>query len=128
MYTKGVPAIEEVKFSVTSQRGCFGGCSYCAITYHQGRSIQKRSKESILREVKIFIKDKDFKGYVHDVGGPTANFRNVNIKRKMECAQKRIVLVTSHVLIWKFLTRNILICSRNCESWKGLKKCLSEVE
>ena len=61
MYTGGVPAIEEVKYSVTSQRGCFGGCSYCAITYHQGRTIQKRSKESIVREVKIFIADKDFR-------------------------------------------------------------------
>lgn len=80
MYTRGVPAIEEVKFSVTSQRGCFGGCSYCAITYHQGRSIQKRSKQSIVREVKLFTQDKDFKGYVHDVGGPTANFRNTACK------------------------------------------------
>lgn len=80
MYIGGVPAIEEVKYSVTSQRGCFGGCSYCAITYHQGRTIQKRSKESIVREVKIFIADKDFKGYVHDVGGPTANFRNLSCK------------------------------------------------
>lgn len=75
MYTRGVPAMEEVKFSVTSQRGCFGRCSYCAITYHQGVIIQKRSKESIVREVQLFTKDKDFKGYVHDVGGPTANFR-----------------------------------------------------
>lgn len=94
MYTKGVPAIEEVKFSVTSQRGCFGGCSYCAITYHQGRSIQKRSKESILREVKIFIKDKDFKGYVHDVGGPTANFRNVSCKYQKKngvCTKKNCI-------------------------------------
>lgn len=94
MYTRGVPAIEEVKFSVTSQRGCFGGCSYCAITYHQGRSIQKRSKESIIREVKIFVADKDFKGYVHDVGGPTANFRNVSCKNQKKngvCLKKNCI-------------------------------------
>ncbi len=94
MYTRGVPAIEEVKFSVTSQRGCFGGCSYCAITYHQGRTIQKRSKESIIREVKIFIKDKDFKGYVHDVGGPTANFRNTSCKGQKKngvCLKKNCI-------------------------------------
>lgn len=94
MYTRGVPAIEEVKFSVTSQRGCFGGCSYCAITYHQGRTIQKRSKQSIIREVKIFVQDKDFKGYVHDVGGPTANFRNVackNQKKNGVCLKKNCI-------------------------------------
>lgn len=94
MYTRGVPAIEEVKFSVTSQRGCFGGCSYCAITYHQGRTIQKRSKESIVREVKIFIQDKDFKGYVHDVGGPTANFRNTSCKNQKKngvCLKKNCI-------------------------------------
>lgn len=94
MYTRGVPAIEEVKFSVTSQRGCFGGCSYCAITYHQGRIIQKRSKESIIREVKIFTQDKDFKGYVHDVGGPTANFRNIACKYQKKsgvCLKKNCI-------------------------------------
>ena len=94
MYIRGVPAIEEVKFSVTSQRGCFGGCSYCAITYHQGRIIQKRSKQSIIREVKIFTQDKDFKGYVHDVGGPTANFRNTACKYQKKsgvCLKKNCI-------------------------------------
>ena len=71
----GVPAIEEVKFSLASNRGCFGGCSFCALTFHQGRIIQTRSHESILREAQIITQDKDFKGYIHDVGGPTANFR-----------------------------------------------------
>lgn len=71
----GVPAIEEVKFSVVSHRGCFGGCSFCAIGSHQGRIIQSRSQESIVREVKAFITEPGFKGYIHDVGGPTANFR-----------------------------------------------------
>ena len=76
-YTKagGVPAIEEVKFSLTSCRGCFGACSFCALTFHQGRIIQSRSHESILAEAEKIVKEKDFKGYIHDVGGPTANFR-----------------------------------------------------
>lgn len=72
----GVPAIKEVKFSLVSNRGCFGGCSFCALTFHQGRIIQARSHESIINEAKIIINDPDFKGYIHDVGGPTANFRH----------------------------------------------------
>lgn len=72
----GVPAIQEVKFSITSSRGCFGGCSFCALTFHQGRQVVSRSKESILKEAKEIVKMDDFKGYIHDVGGPTANFRN----------------------------------------------------
>ncbi|MEG0962341.1 MAG: YgiQ family radical SAM protein [Lachnospiraceae bacterium] len=71
----GVPAISEVKFSLTSNRGCFGGCSFCALTFHQGRIVQSRSHESMLEEAELLIQDKDFKGYIHDVGGPTANFR-----------------------------------------------------
>ena len=71
----GVPAIEEVKFSLVSCRGCFGACSFCALTFHQGRIIQSRSHESILAEAEKITKEKDFKGYIHDVGGPTANFR-----------------------------------------------------
>ena len=72
----GVPAIEEVKFSIISQRGCFGSCAFCAIHSHQGRIIQARSHESILREAKLISELPDFKGYIHDVGGPTANFRH----------------------------------------------------
>lgn len=71
----GVPAIEEVRFSTVSSRGCFGDCKFCAITLHQGRVVQSRSKESILKEVEEITHLKDFKGYIHDVGGPTANFR-----------------------------------------------------
>lgn len=71
----GIPALNEIKFSINSVRGCFGGCSFCALNFHQGRIIQKRSHESILNEVEKMKHDKDFKGYIHDVGGPTANFR-----------------------------------------------------
>lgn len=76
-YEAEVPAIREVKFSLLSQRGCFGGCAFCAITHHQGRMIQARSAESLLREAKILTELPDFKGIIHDVGGPTANFRHL---------------------------------------------------
>ncbi len=81
-YVRGVPAIEEVKYSLTSVRGCFGACNYCAITYHQGRIVQKRSKENIIKEAKLLVRDRDFKGYIHDVGGPTANFRDTACKKQ----------------------------------------------
>ncbi len=72
----GVRAIEEVKFSIAHNRGCFGGCNFCAIAFHQGRAVTSRSHESVLREAKILTQLPDFKGYIHDVGGPTANFRS----------------------------------------------------
>jgi len=77
MYDKegGVPALAEVEFSIASTRGCFGSCSFCSITFHQGRIIQSRSPESIIREAKLLTRLPNFKGYIHDVGGPTANFR-----------------------------------------------------
>lgn len=74
-YRAGVPAISEVRFSLVSNRGCFGGCSFCALTFHQGRIVQTRSHESIVNEAREMTKSPDFKGYIHDVGGPTANFR-----------------------------------------------------
>ena len=79
----GVPAIEEVQFSLVSNRGCFGACSFCALTFHQGRIIQTRSHESILAEAELMVKNKDFKGYIHDVGGPTANFRHPACEKQL---------------------------------------------
>ena len=86
MYEKdgGVPAIKEIKFSLTSNRGCFGGCSFCALTFHQGRTVQVRSHESIIDEAVEMTKDPEFKGYIHDVGGPTANFRQPSCKKQLE--------------------------------------------
>ena len=78
----GVPAIEEVKFSITANRGCFGGCAFCAITYHQGREVRSRSKASIVEEAVKLTQMPDFKGYIHDVGGPTANFRRPSCSRQ----------------------------------------------
>ena len=79
----GVPAIKEVKFSLISNRGCYGGCNFCALTFHQGRIIQTRSHESIIAEAKLITEDKDFKGYIHDVGGPTANFRQPACEKQL---------------------------------------------
>ncbi len=80
----GVPAIEEVQFSITSHRGCFGACSFCAIGSHQGRMIQQRSHKSILQEAQLLTRLPDFKGYIHDVGGPTANFRHVACSKQLK--------------------------------------------
>ncbi len=93
----GVPAIREIKFSLISNRGCYGGCSFCALTFHQGRIIQTRSHESIIEEAKLITQEPDFKGYIHDVGGPTANFRapacrQANDKR---CLSNQAVFVSN---------------------------------
>jgi len=79
----GVPAISEIKFSLISNRGCFGGCNFCALTFHQRRTVQVRSHESIIEEAKLITQDKDFKGYIHDVGGPTANFRQPSCQKQL---------------------------------------------
>ena len=80
----GVPAIDEVKFSVISERGCFGGCNFCSLAFHQGRVVSSRSEKSIISEVKKIVYDEDFKGYIHDVGGPTANFRFPACEKQLE--------------------------------------------
>ena len=88
----GIPAIEEVKFSLVSNRGCFGGCSFCALTFHQGRIIQTRSHESMIEEAERMTKHPDFKGYIHDVGGPTANFRSPSCEKQLSkgvCSAKQ---------------------------------------
>ena len=94
MYEKdgGIPAIKEIKFSLTSNRGCYGECNFCALTFHEGRIVQARSHESIIKEAKECIKDKDFKGYIHDVGGPTAEFRKPACKKQLKygaCTNKK---------------------------------------
>lgn len=86
MYDKmgGVPAIEEVKWSIIHNRGCFGGCNFCSLAFHQGRYVTSRSHESVLREARLIAADKDFKGYIHDVGGPTANFRRTSCDKQIK--------------------------------------------
>ena len=88
----GVPAFSEIKFSLISNRGCFGSCSFCALTFHQGRIIQARSHESLVEEAKMLTEEPDFKGYIHDVGGPTANFRYPACEKQLEhgaCRQRQ---------------------------------------
>ena len=87
MYDKsgGIPAIEEVKFSIASVRGCFGACNFCALTFHQGRIVTSRSKRSIVEEGRLLTRLPDFKGYIHDVGGPTANFRKPACDKQLKC-------------------------------------------
>lgn len=93
----GIPAFSEVKFSLVSNRGCFGGCSFCALTFHQGRIVQIRSHESIIEEAKQMTEEQDFKGYIHDVGGPTANFRAPACEKQLEmgvCPKKQCLFPT----------------------------------
>lgn len=120
----GIPALTEVKFSLTSQRGCFGGCSFCAITFHQGRVIQNRSEESILEEAKQMTQDPEFKGYIHDVGGPTANFHNPACDKQIKegvCKKKQCI----HPVPCKKLKVNheeYLHLLRNLRTLPGVKK------
>ena len=93
----GVPAISEVKFSITHNRGCFGGCNFCALAFHQGRSVRSRSIDSVIREAKIITEMPDFKGYIHDVGGPTANFRYPACDKQLTegvCATRKCLVPT----------------------------------
>ena len=93
----GVPAIEEVKFSVIHNRGCFGGCNFCSLAFHQGRMVTSRSHESVIREVTALTRFPDFKGYINDVGGPSANFRHPSCAKQLKygmCAQKRCLAPT----------------------------------
>jgi uncharacterized radical SAM protein YgiQ len=99
MYEKagGIDAIREIKFSLQSCRGCFGGCSFCALTFHQGRIVQTRSHESILKEAELLTQDPEFKGYIHDVGGPTANFRQPACQKQLTkgaCPTKQCLFPT----------------------------------
>ncbi len=96
-YDKGIPAISEVQFSLVSNRGCFGGCAFCALTFHQGRIVQTRSHESLLKEAEKMTQHPDFKGYIHDVGGPTANFRAPACEKQLSkgvCPTKQCLFPT----------------------------------
>ena len=120
----GVPAIQEVKFSLVSSRGCFGGCSFCALTFHQGRIVQTRSHESLLREAEQITVDKDFKGYIHDVGGPTANFREPSCEKQMKhgvCKNKQC-LYPKPCRNLKVTHRDYISLLRKLRAVKGVKK------
>ena len=120
----GVPAITEVKFSITHNRGCFGACNFCALAFHQGREVRSRSEESVLREAKIITEMHDFKGYINDVGGPTANFRYPSCESQKEngvCPNRKCLaptpcknLVVDHSEYMQMLSK--------IEEIKGIKK------
>ena len=120
----GVPGIEEVEFSIAHNRGCFGNCNFCSIAFHQGRKIAIRSEESVLEEAKAFTVNPRFKGYIHDIGGPTANFRRTSCDKQLEhglCKGKKCLaptackaLVSDHTEYLKLL--------RKVRAIKGIKK------
>ncbi len=120
----GVPGIEEVEFSIAHNRGCFGNCNFCSIAFHQGRKIAVRSEESVLSEAKAFTENPRFKGYIHDIGGPTANFRRTSCDKQLEhglCKGKKCLaptpckaLVSDHTEYLKLL--------RKVRAIKGIKK------
>ena len=120
----GVPAIKEIRFSLISNRGCFGGCSFCALTFHQGRIVQVRSHESILNEAKELIKDPEFKGYIHDVGGPTANFRHPSCDKQLKAGvcKNRQCLFPKPCHNLKADHKDYLSLLRKLRSLPGVKK------
>ncbi len=120
----GIPALREVKFSLISNRGCFGGCNFCALTFHQGRIIQTRSQESIINEAKILIEDPEFKGYIHDVGGPTANFRKPSCKKQLKhgvCPNRQCLFPTPCKNL-EVDHKEYISLLRKLRSLKGVKK------
>lgn len=120
----GIPAIKEVRFSITSHRGCYGSCSFCALTFHQGRTIQTRNADSIVDEAKLLTTFPDFKGYIHDIGGPTANFRHRACKKQIKfgtCKNKQCMFPKpcKNLIIDHTEYNNVLKRVRNI---KGIKK------
>ena len=123
-YKEHIPAIDEVEFSLVSTRGCFGACSFCALTFHQGRVIQARSHESLLREAEILTKLPNFKGYIHDVGGPTANFRHPACKKQLEkgVCKKRQCLGYEHCKNVEVDHRDFTALLKKLRALPGVKK------
>lgn len=120
----GVPAIEEVKFSIVNNRGCYGQCNFCALTFHQGRIVQSRSEKSVLNEAQKMVWDPDFKGYIHDVGGPTANFYGPGCDKQMEkgtCKNKRC-LYPKPCANLKITHKKYLELLRKLRAIPGIKK------
>ncbi|MDR0919000.1 MAG: YgiQ family radical SAM protein [Oscillospiraceae bacterium] len=117
---KYVPAIEEVKYSITHNRGCFGFCNFCSLALHQGRKITCRSKDSVVKESENFTKDKDFKGYIHDIGGPTANFRHSACDKKGMCKGKKCLAPVCKNI--KVSHNEYIDILRSVRKIKGIKK------
>ena len=120
----GVPATKEIQFSLISNRGCFGGCSFCALTFHQGRIVQVRSHDSIVAEAKLMCQDPQFKGYIHDVGGPTANFRHPSCEKQLSCGvcKQKQCLFPSVCRNMKVSHKDYIALLRKLRGLKGVKK------
>lgn len=120
----GIPAITEVKFSVISERGCFGGCNFCSLAFHQGRVVSSRSEKSIINEVKKMVYEDDFKGYIHDVGGPTANFRFPACEKQNEkgACKNRQCLAPTPCKNLKVSHKEYLSLLRKIKEIEGVKK------
>ena len=120
----GIPAITEVKFSIASQRGCYGGCNFCSLAYHQGRIVTSRSEKSILEEAHKIINDSDFKGYIHDVGGPTANFRFPACEKQLKsgACKNRQCLFPTPCKNMRVNHEEYLDILRKLRNLKGVKK------
>lgn len=120
----GVPAISEVKFSLAANRGCFGSCNFCALAFHQGRIVTSRSDDSLISEAKEMVKDKDFKGYIHDVGGPTANFRGPACKKQLKtgACKDRQCLFPSPCKNMEITHKKYLDLLRKLRAIDGVKK------
>lgn len=123
-YKEHIPALDEVEFSLVSTRGCFGACSFCALTFHQGRVIQARSHESLVREAELLTKLPNFKGYIHDVGGPTANFRRPACKKQLTkgVCKKRQCLGYEHCKNVEVEHRDFTALLKKIRSIEGVKK------
>ena len=127
MYTEGIPAIEEVRFSICHNRGCFGGCNFCALAFHQGRMVTSRSIESVLAEAELLTHDPKFKGYIHDVGGPvpTSATPPAASRRSMACARADPALHRSPARIWTPTTASIRSFCSGCGRSPASRRCLS---
>ncbi len=121
-YTEKIPALAEVQFSITSQRGCVGGCAYCSIFFHQGKQIQPRSGESILKEAQKMTKMRGFKGYIHDVGGPTANFYGARCKNPKGPCKKGKCLYPAKCRYLKVSHTSYMDVLKRLRALPGVKK------
>jgi uncharacterized radical SAM protein YgiQ len=122
MYIDSIPAFEEVKFSITASRGCIGGCAFCSLNFHQGRHVSKRSKKNIIEEAKGLIDRDDFKGYIHDVGGSTANFYGVACNKKDDTPCHRLCLVPTKCKHLNVSHEKYLDILKDLRSLDGVKK------
>ena len=120
----GVPAMKEIRFSLSSNRGCFGSCSFCALSFHEGRIVQARSHESLLREAEAMTREPDFKGYIHDVGGPTADFRFPSCEKQLKygCCRNRQCLFPKPCTSLRCDHEDYLELLRKLRKLPGVKK------